>query len=124
VSDSCIIDYINGCNSAVLQLLKEKLWHEIDSLPDSRLKTLPEFVQFLQLVEDRESVLQQSSRITGLDADTTWISDDFDEPLPDSFWLGNTENHESATGHPRLHLVAQQAITTARRSAYCMSGCK
>lgn len=36
-------------------MLKEKLWHEIDSLPDSRLKTLLEFVQFLQFMEDKES---------------------------------------------------------------------
>lgn len=27
-------------------------------------------------------------RIAGLHTGTTWISDDFDEPLPDEFWLG------------------------------------
>lgn len=28
-------------------------------------------------------------RIGGLHAGTTWASDDFDEPLPDEFWLGD-----------------------------------
>jgi antitoxin (DNA-binding transcriptional repressor) of toxin-antitoxin stability system len=27
-------------------------------------------------------------RIAGLHAGTTWTSDDFDDPLPDAFWLG------------------------------------
>ena len=28
------------------------------------------------------------ARIAGLHEGKIWISDDFDEPLPDSFWLG------------------------------------
>ena len=27
-------------------------------------------------------------RIFGLNRGTIWVSDDFDDPLPDSFWLG------------------------------------
>ena len=27
-------------------------------------------------------------RIAGLNRGAIWVSDDFDEPLPDSFWLG------------------------------------
>lgn len=27
-------------------------------------------------------------RIPGLHAGTTWVRDDFDDPLPDEFWLG------------------------------------
>ncbi len=27
-------------------------------------------------------------RIAGLHAGTSWVSDDFDDPLPDDFWLG------------------------------------
>jgi antitoxin (DNA-binding transcriptional repressor) of toxin-antitoxin stability system len=30
-------------------------------------------------------------RIPGLHRGEIWISDDFDDPLPDSFWLGNNE---------------------------------
>lgn len=29
-------------------------------------------------------------RIPGLHAGTTWVSDDFDAPLPDEFWLGES----------------------------------
>jgi hypothetical protein len=29
-----------------------------------------------------------SPRIPGLHAGTTWVSDDFDAPLPDEFWTG------------------------------------
>lgn len=36
-----------------------------------------------------ESKTQTAARIPGLHAGTTWVSDDFDEPLPDSFWLGD-----------------------------------
>ncbi len=30
------------------------------------------------------------ARIAGLHEGEIWISDDFDEPLPNSFWLGTT----------------------------------
>ena len=78
-------------------MLKETLWREIDSLTDSRLETLLDFVHFLKLMEKQKSKKEElPRRIPGLDAGTTWVSDDFDDPLPDSFWLGddiNTEAH-------------------------------
>jgi antitoxin (DNA-binding transcriptional repressor) of toxin-antitoxin stability system len=30
-------------------------------------------------------------RVMGLHRGSAWISDDFDEPLPDEFWLGGDE---------------------------------
>jgi antitoxin (DNA-binding transcriptional repressor) of toxin-antitoxin stability system len=30
----------------------------------------------------------KAPRIAGLHAGSTWVSDDFDDPLPDEFWLG------------------------------------
>ncbi|MFZ0544362.1 MAG: DUF2281 domain-containing protein [Candidatus Promineifilaceae bacterium] len=79
-------------------MLKETLWREIDSLPDSQLKTLLDFVQFLQFMEKHKLEDKEiSSRVPGLDAGTTWVSDDFDDPLPDSFWLGETANHETTS---------------------------
>jgi antitoxin (DNA-binding transcriptional repressor) of toxin-antitoxin stability system len=30
----------------------------------------------------------KGQRIPGLHRGTTWVSDDFDDPLPDEFWLG------------------------------------
>jgi len=31
-----------------------------------------------------------TSRIAGLHAGAIWASDDFDEPLPEAFWTGNS----------------------------------
>jgi hypothetical protein len=61
-----------------------------------RLAQLPEPVQnrlakhFLQEVEEVESQLAQQprQRIAGLGKGTIVIADDFDEPLPEAFWLG------------------------------------
>ena len=77
-------------------MLKETLWQEIDSLPEAQLKTLWDFVQFLQYMSQQKPEKQQvSHRIPGLDAGTTWVSDDFDEPLPDAFWFGDDINDEA-----------------------------
>lgn len=32
-----------------------------------------------------------AKRIAGLDDGASWISDDFDDPLPDEFWMGDDE---------------------------------
>ena len=29
------------------------------------------------------------TRVPGLHPDSVWISDDFDDPLPDEFWMGS-----------------------------------
>ena len=77
-------------------MLKETLWREIDSLPESQLKTLWDFVQFLQYTAQKKPETPQiSQRIPGPDAGTIWVSDDFNEPLPDSFWLGDDLNNEA-----------------------------
>ena len=33
-----------------------------------------------------------AKRIAGLDDGASWISADFDEPLPDEFWMGNDDS--------------------------------
>jgi hypothetical protein len=61
-----------------------------------RLSQLPEPVQhrlaqrFLKEVEAAEAQTgtPRSARIAGLGKETITIADDFDEPLPDAFWLG------------------------------------
>jgi antitoxin (DNA-binding transcriptional repressor) of toxin-antitoxin stability system len=42
----------------------------------------------LSAIEAAPAVLKP--RVPGLHAGTTWISDDFDDPLPDEFWLGES----------------------------------
>jgi hypothetical protein len=61
-----------------------------------RLAQLPEPVQnrlakhFLQEVEEAETQMAQPprKRIAGLGKGTIIIAEDFDEPLPEAFWLG------------------------------------
>jgi len=61
-----------------------------------RLAQLPEPLQnrlaqhFLQAVEEVETQMAQQprQRIAGLGKGTIVIADDFDEPLPEVFWLG------------------------------------
>ena len=79
-------------------MLKEILWREINSLPKSQLQTLLDFTQFLQFMEQQKNKTETASpRIPGLDVGTTWVSDDFDDPLPESFWFGDTANYETVT---------------------------
>ena len=37
---------------------------------------------------------QPPSRVLGLHAGSIWMSDDFDAPLPDAFWLGGGDVDE------------------------------
>lgn len=61
-----------------------------------RLAQLPEPVQdrfakrFLKALEEAEAQMEKQPprRIAGLGKGTIVIADDFDEPLPDAFWLG------------------------------------
>jgi hypothetical protein len=60
-----------------------------------RLSQLPEPMQnhlakrFLKELEDAESQTEKPpKRVAGLGKGTLVIGDDFDDPLPDSFWLG------------------------------------
>jgi hypothetical protein len=77
-------------------MLKETIQQEIDSLPDSQMQTLLDFIQFLHYLEKKsEQTNGFTSRIPGLDTGTTWVSDDFDDPLPDSFWLGHENVDET-----------------------------
>ncbi len=39
-------------------------------------------------IEQELKAVQPAPRIAGLHAGAIWMSDDFDEPLPDEFWLG------------------------------------
>lgn len=63
-----------------------------------RLSQLPEPLQdhlakrFLQEVEDAKAQTEDKphKRVAGLGKGTMVISDDFDEPLPESFWLDET----------------------------------
>jgi hypothetical protein len=69
--------------------------HLVQSLLE-RLSQLPEPMQshlakrFLRELEDAETQAenQPQHRVAGLGKGRMLIADDFDDPLPDSFWLG------------------------------------
>ena len=56
----------------------------IENLPDNLQKEVLDFASFLY--EKQPKV--KNSRVAGLHEGQVWMSDDFDDPLPDSFWLG------------------------------------
>lgn len=41
-----------------------------------------------RIVAEAQSL--KAPRIPGLHRNSTWVSDDFDDPLPDEFWLGES----------------------------------
>lgn len=72
-----------------MQQVKERLWHEIETLPEHQMQAVFAFIQFLRLEPTQSPNL--SPRRAGLDAGSTQVADDFDDPLPDSFWLGEDD---------------------------------
>jgi hypothetical protein len=70
--------------------IREKLHQQIDLLLPDQLNLLAEFLDFLQFkrAEPLTSVAPLADRQPGLHPGAFVISDDFDDPLPDSFWLG------------------------------------
>ena len=62
---------------------------KIDQLLPNELRLLSEFLDFLEFKAKKEAVAPPlSKRKGGLHPGAFTMSDDFDEPLPDSFWLG------------------------------------
>jgi len=45
----------------------------------------------VQIVENDTPPAQKKPRVAGLHEGMWWVSDDFDDELPDSFWLGEEE---------------------------------
>lgn len=74
-----------------------ELYHQIEQLPPQEQLVLAQqilagLMQQLPLNTAEQPVRQGRSamhqRVAGLHAGMAWMSDDFDEPLPDEFWLG------------------------------------
>ena len=83
---------------------RDDLHQAIDQLPDSSLVELAKFIEFLQFKTQYNTVTSEeanqlnsedhatdeplSPRVLGLHQGQGWISEDFNAPLPDEFWLG------------------------------------
>ncbi|KAF3888117.1 MULTISPECIES: type II toxin-antitoxin system VapB family antitoxin [Nostocales] len=64
-----------------------KLIAKLQTLPLEQQQQVLDFVEFLV---QKYPHPQQSSqkRVLGLNQGEIWMSDDFNDPLPDEFWLG------------------------------------
>jgi hypothetical protein len=56
-----------------------------------------EVMRYLERHQDTPAAEPPKQRIAGLGAKygKTWMSDDFNDELPDEFWFGEDENEES-----------------------------
>jgi hypothetical protein len=64
----------------------QEIIQEIRNLSVNERKELINVIVDTFTESDAMSIVE---RIPGLHAGTTWVSDDFDDPLPDSFWLAD-----------------------------------
>jgi hypothetical protein len=68
------------------------IFHQLDEMNLDELKQVMAYIQQRQITVTKISIPeskdeQPSKRTPGL-TPGIWMSDDFDEELPDSFWLG------------------------------------
>ncbi|MEO0647012.1 MAG: DUF2281 domain-containing protein [Cyanobacteria bacterium J06650_10] len=76
--------------------IRDQIRQKIDQLLPEQLSAINEFIDFLQFKKKSNAESQQSDetpsvakkRTPGLHPGAFVISEDFDAPLPDSFWLG------------------------------------
>jgi hypothetical protein len=61
----------------------DTLYHAVDELSPEEKRKLVEYIQQGKVVQS-----QPVHRVIGLHPNAIWMSEDFDEELPDSFWLG------------------------------------
>lgn len=73
-----------------LMTVFETIVRELVSTPEPLLVKV---LDFIQTVKGRSNLAteQDAPRVPGLHKDQIWISEDFNEPLPDEFWLGEQE---------------------------------
>jgi hypothetical protein len=71
-----------------LSAIEKQVVANIHSLPLDKQQSVLEFSLFLKSIV-LGSVPNQPKRQAGLGKGTVWMSQDFDEPLPDDFWVGD-----------------------------------
>ncbi len=67
-----------------------KLIAKLQTLAPEQQQQVLDFVEFLAQKYAQPQQAPQK-RVLGLNQDKIWMSDDFNEPLPDEFWLGESE---------------------------------
>jgi hypothetical protein len=69
--------------------IKEEIVSELTLAPET---LLIEVLSFIRATKNKSIQLSKSTdfhRVAGLHEGQIWISDDFNDSLPDEFWLGN-----------------------------------
>jgi Protein of unknown function (DUF2281) len=61
----------------------------IDQLPNNLQKQVYDFANFL--LEKQAQPIAKRPRVMDLHEGQVWMSKDFDDPLPDEFWLGENK---------------------------------
>jgi hypothetical protein len=70
---------------------KELIVNELESTPEDLLSEVLQFVKSIKRKQPRSIANTARQRMPNLEQGKIVISDDFNEPLPDSFWLGADE---------------------------------
>lgn len=70
----------------------QAIFQAVETLTPDEIKQLYQYIveQHRDIVSEVSSSVLDSPRILGLHAHlgVAWMSDDFNDPLPDEFWLG------------------------------------
>lgn len=66
----------------------ESIISELDSVPESLLVEVLNFIRSAKNKAIKGSNQSSFQRVAGLHEGQIWMSDDFNDPLPDEFWLG------------------------------------
>ena len=69
----------------------ETIIRELDSAPEPLLLAVLDFIQSTKAKITQVSNQSNTPRIAGLHKGEIWMSEDFNDSLPDEFWLGEDE---------------------------------
>jgi hypothetical protein len=70
-------------------MIVETIVNELNSLPEPLLAEVLSFIRAAKNKSIQSSQQLGFQRVAGLHEGQIWLSDDFNEPLPDEFWLGD-----------------------------------
>ena len=68
--------------------LLETIVKELSIAPEPLLIRVLELIQTAKSSSSEMAVSSQELRMPGLHSGQVWMSEDFNDPLPDEFWLG------------------------------------
>jgi hypothetical protein len=69
----------------------ETIVNELNSMPEPLLAEVLSFIRAAKNKSVQSSQQVGFQRVAGLHEGQIWMSDDFNEPLPDEFWLGDDD---------------------------------